>query len=51
MIYDSIPENVIIELLFNPLSIDIEFHLINLYNHIQKVPLIKHIMLFVRPFS
>jgi len=48
MIYDSIPENVIIELLFNPLSIDIEFHLINLYNHIQKVPLIKHVNQLIR---
>lgn len=48
MIYDSIPDNVIIELLFNPLSIDIEFHLINLYNHIQKLPLIKHVNQLIR---
>lgn len=43
MIYNSIPENVIIELLFNQVNLEIEFHLINLHNHIKKIPLIKHI--------
>ena len=48
MIYDSIPDNVIIELLFNQVNLEIEFHLINLYNHINKLPLIQHISQVVR---
>jgi len=48
MIYDSIPDNVIIELLFNPLNLEMEFHLINLYNYIQGLPLINNINKLLR---
>lgn len=48
MIYNSIPNNVIIELLYNQLNLEIEFHLINLSNHIQGLPLIKDINKLLR---
>lgn len=48
MIYNSISDNVIIELLFNHLTLEIEFHLINLYNHIQKLPLISNVHQLMR---
>lgn len=48
MIYDSIPDNVIIELLFNQVNLEIEFHLVNLSNHIQGLPLIDNINKMLR---
>jgi hypothetical protein len=48
MIYNSIPNNVIIELLYNQLNLEIEFHLINLYNYIQNIPIISHINQLIR---
>lgn len=48
MIYDSIPDNVIIELLYNQLTLEIELHLVNLSNHIQGLPLIDNINKMLR---
>lgn len=48
MMYNSIPNNVIIELLYNYLSLEIEFHLINLHNYIKNLPLISDIHQLVR---
>ena len=48
MIYNSIPDNVIIELLYNHLNLEIEFNLINLYNYIQNIPVISHINQLIR---
>jgi hypothetical protein len=48
MIYNSIPNNVIIELLYNHLSLEAEFHLINLHNYIKGFPLIKELNQLIR---
>lgn len=48
MIYNSIPNNVIIELLYNQLSLEAEFHLINLHNYIKGFPLIKELNQLIR---
>lgn len=48
MIYNSIPNNVIIELLYSHPNLEIEFHLVNLSNHIQGLPLIDNINKMLR---
>ena len=48
MIYNSISDNVIIELLYNQLTLEIELHLVNLSNHIQGLPLIDNINKMLR---
>lgn len=48
MIYNSIPNNVIIELLYNPINLEMEFHLINLHNYIKEKPLIQNLNQLIR---